>query len=106
MPPRAVPIEVSSGPPTVIFTDAAFENGKGTIGVVVKRPGLPLVWTACDCPAWVISAFQVVDRAKEQYIGQLELLAAVMAYTTFPDLLSGQYVIHWIDNESAVYSGW
>ena len=62
------------------------------------------MWTACDCPAWVISAFQVVDRAKEQYIGQLELLAAVMAYTTFPDLLSGQYVIHWIDNESAVYS--
>ena len=52
----------------------------------------------------MISAFQVVDRAKEQYIGQLELLAAVMAYTTFPDLLSGQYVIHWIDNESAVYS--
>ena len=72
--------------------------------MVVKRPGRPLVWTACDCPAWVISAFQVVDRAKEQYIGQLELLAAVMAYTTFPDLLSGQYVIHWIDNESAVYS--
>ena len=71
---------------------------------MVKRPGFPLVWTACDCPGWVLAAFQEVDRRKEQYIGQLELLAAVVAYTTFPDLLAGQHVIHWIDNESAVYS--
>ena len=28
----------------------------------------------------------------------------MVAYTTFPDLLQGQHVIHWIDNESAVYS--
>ena len=104
MPPRVVPVQVSSEPPTVVFTDAAFEGGNGTIGVVVKRPGHNLAWTACDCPGWVFSAFQAVDRAKEQYIGQLELLAAVVAYTTFPDLLAGQHVIHWIDNESAVYS--
>ena len=104
MPPRVVPVIASSAPPTVVFTDAAFEGGGGTIGVVVKRPGHGLVWTACDCPRWVLTAFQTVDRAKEQYIGQLELLAAVVAYTTFPDLLQGQHVIHWIDNESAVYS--
>ena len=104
MPPRWLPVRAYSGPPTVIFTDAAFEGGKGTLGVVVKRPGFPLVWTACDCPGWVLEAFQEVDRHKEQYIGQLELLAAVVAYTTFPDLLAGQHVIHWIDNESAVYS--
>ena len=104
MPPRVVPVRVSSEPPTVVFTDAAFEGGRGTIGVVVKRPGRGLAWTACDCPGWGLSAFRAVDRAKEQYIGQLELLAAVVAYTTFPDLLAGQHVIHWIDNESAVYS--
>ena len=45
-----------------------------------------------------------VDRPKAQYIGQLELLAAVVAYTTFPDVLMGRHVIHWIGNESAVYS--
>ena len=47
-----------------------------------------------------------MDRPKAQYIGQLELLAAVVAYTTFrfPDVLAGKHVIHWIDNESAVYS--
>ena len=104
MPPRRLPLRPTSAPPTVIFTDAAFEGGAGTIGVVVKRPGAPLVWSACDCPAWVLQAFQEVDRHKTQYIGQLELLAAVVAYTTFPDLLEGQHVIHWVDNESAVYS--
>ena len=40
--------------------------------------------------------------ARQQYIGQLELLAAVAAYTTFPDLLSSRKVIHWIDNTGAL----
>ena len=50
----------SSAPPTVVFTDAAFEGGSGTLGVVIKRPGEPLVWTACDCPEWVLQAFREV----------------------------------------------
>ena len=104
MPPRSIPVMPSNEPPTIVFTDASWEDGKGALGVVVKAPGKPLVWTACDCPAWVIDVFQEVDRAKKQYIGQLELLAALLAYTTFPDLLRGKHVVHWIDNESAVYS--
>ena len=60
MPPRRVPVLASSTPPTVIFTDAAFEGGSGTLGVVIKRPGEPLVWTACDCPEWVLQAFREV----------------------------------------------
>ena len=94
----------STQQPTVIFTDAAFEAGRGTLGVVVKQPGQPLLWTACDCPPWVLRAFAELDGPKSQYIGQLELLAAVVAYTTFADELQGAHVIHWIDNESAVYS--
>ena len=27
-----------------------------------------------------------------------------MAYTTFPEEMRGEHVIHWIDNESAVYA--
>ena len=104
LPPRTLPLLASDAPPTVIFTDAAFEAGRGTLGVVVKRPGRPLLWTACDCPPWVLQAFAELDRPKSQYIGQLELLAAVVAYTTFADELRGEHVIHWIDNESAVYS--
>ena len=52
----------------------------------------------CQCPPDVLQAF--VHR--KQYIGQLELLAAVAAYTTFPDILRGRRVIHWIDNTSAL----
>ena len=103
MPPRSVQVMASREPPTVIFTDASFEDGAGALGVVVKRPGQPLLWTACDCPEWVLDAFREVDRHKAQYIGQLELLAAVLAYTTFPEELRGRHVIHWVDNESAVY---
>ena len=29
---------------------------------------------------------------------------AVVAYTTFPEEMRGEHVIHWIDNESAVYA--
>ena len=104
LPPRTLPVLASGAPLSVVFTDAAFEAGRGTLGVVVKRPGRPLLWTACDCPPWVLQAFAALDRPKAQYIGQLELLAAVVAYTTFADELRGEHVIHWIDNESAVYS--
>ena len=41
-------------------------------------------------------------RARRTYIGQLELLAAVAAYTTFADELRGRDVIHWIDNTGAL----
>lgn len=104
LPPRTLPVVASDRPPTVILTDASYEGGKGCLGVVVKRPGRPLLWTACDCPPELLKAFADLDRPKKQYIGQLELLAAVVAYTTFPEEMRGEHVIHWIDNESAVYA--
>jgi len=39
---------------------------------------------------------------KRQYIGQLELLVAIMPYTSIRDELKGRRVIHWIDNKSAI----
>ena len=39
--------------------------------------------------------------AKGKYICQLELLGAIVAYTTFPDLLRRRLVHHFIDNQSA-----
>ena len=41
---------------------------------------------------------------KKTYIGQLELVAAVVAYLTFPDILAGTLCHHFIDNEGAYYS--
>ena len=43
------------------------------------------------------------SRADGRTPGDLQLLAAVVALTTFPDVLAGRHIIHWIDNESAVY---
>ena len=38
---------------------------------------------------------------RKQYIGQLELLAAVAVYYSLPEL-KGRRVVHWIDNTSAI----
>ena len=53
---------------------------------------------ATACPPIILAHF--VERAT--YIGQLELLAAVLPYTSLPELLRGRRVIHWIDNTSAL----
>ena len=39
---------------------------------------------------------------KKQYITQLEMVAAVAAYTTFGDLLTNRKAVHWIDNQGAL----
>ena len=41
-------------------------------------------------------------RPKKQHIGQLEILAAVAVYYSWPKLFEGRDVIHWIDNSSAI----
>ena len=43
-------------------------------------------------------------RARKQYIGQLELLAAVAVYYSLRDRLRGRRVIHFIDNSGAAAS--
>ena len=39
---------------------------------------------------------------RKQYIGQVELLGALVPYISVPHLLGGRRVIHWIDNTSAI----
>ena len=41
---------------------------------------------------------------KKQKIGQCEILAASMVYTSMPETFRGREVIHWIDNTSAISS--
>ena len=41
---------------------------------------------------------------KETYIGQLDILAAICAYTSLPGKLRDAEIIHWIDNTSALAS--
>ena len=43
---------------------------------------------------------EFVERT--QYIGQVEILAIVAAYTTFGYLLQGRRVLHFVDNTAAL----
>ena len=96
-------------PPVVIYTDARYEPTAARpaeIGVVIYDPvdkeagGVP-TWryTSADVPQVMMQRFV----ARQQYIGQLEVLAAVAAYTSRPEQLRGRDVIHFIDNTGALF---
>ena len=40
---------------------------------------------------------------REQYVGQLEVMAGVAAYTSLPEQLHGRDVIHFINNTGALF---
>ena len=52
-----------------------------------------------NCPESFLRRFCL---PRKQRIGELELLAAVCAYLTFPAQLRGRRVTHWIDNTGAL----
>ena len=100
-------------PRAYVWTDACWEIGAerpAGLGIVVYLPGFHTI-----CGKWVEScwlyaegntppAFMAQFQVRSQYIGQLELLAAVAAYRSFPKELADREVIHWIDNTSALAS--
>ena len=105
-PPRVISLTRGVHRPPLVWTDAMWEPSqteKGVVAFVVCFPpgfiGPEEVWIygAQDTPPEVMARF--VD--KRQYIGQLELLAAVLVYYSVPEL-KGSSPIHWIDNTSAI----
>lgn len=111
LPRRVIRLRGTARPAVRLWTDAMWEEAAdepARIGIVVHLPGYvtehgrtiegKYLHASMVVPSDVMEAF--VER--RQYIGQLELLAAVAAYTTFADELRGRRVIHWIDNTSAL----
>ena len=111
LPRRVIRLRGDGRPAVRIWTDAMWEEGAevpARIGIVVHLPGYTTahgkvvegryLHSSMVVPEAIMATF--VER--RQYIGQLELLAAVAAYTTFPDELRGRRVVHWIDNTSAL----
>mgnify|MGYP002629635561 FL=1 len=104
-------------PPLLVYTDASFwrsrrrarEGGcaaayaqlRGALGAVVYDPLDGSVRAASAEPDWAVllSSWQV-DR--KTYIAELELLAAIAVYTTYPSLFAGRKVNHFIDNTVAL----
>ena len=86
----------------VVFTDASFSEMSGRLGVVVYCPcSAQWLYASAQVPSWMVALFSRLQR-KSTYIGQFEILAAVCAYLTFPDLIEGQLVHHFLDNTSAL----
>lgn len=91
-----------------VWTDAMWEASSDRpagIGWVVYIPAVagcsgPTGWfySEYSAPADVIAAFV----AKASYIGQLELLAAIAPYFSMPAAFADEFVIHFIDNTSAI----
>ena len=98
--------------PVLVWSDAmwsaeAVEPARLGFVVVVPEVAAP-DGTIIETERWLYS-HEVVDRVtmaqladREQYITQLEVMAAVAVYTSIPDELRSRDVIHWIDNTGAL----
>jgi len=98
--------------PALVWTDAmwsAAASEPARIGLVVHLPAVlapdltmisPARWLYSHGPVPGETMARMADR--EQYITQLEVMAAVAAYLTFAEELARLDVIHWIDNTGAL----
>ena len=104
LPPATVPLRPPRVEPVVVLSDASYSpHAGGRLGVVVWCPRRRRVlYCSLQVPAWMQRLFARLDRRKATYIGQMELLAVLAAYLTFPDVLAGQPVHHYVDNRSAI----
>ena len=119
LPPLVISVAPDPRPPLLVYSDAAFalrrlrhrisgavcEEVKkrlgGGLGVVIYDPVDGVVRFAGGKPDWTtLLKYWPPDR--KTYIAQLEALAAVSAYYTYPELFVDRRVNHWIDNTVAL----
>ena len=98
--PRVFNLYRKRKPAIVVYTDAMYAAGSevpARIGVVIYDPLDPEAkWrhASASVPAWLMAKF----AKREQYIGVLETLAGVAAYTSRPRQFKDRDVIHFVDN--------
>jgi len=89
----------------VVYTDAMWAGGEGCVGIVIHDPdharnGWPKVrYASARVPRALVRRLQ----DKEQQIGVMEALAAAAAYSSAPDQLRNRDVVHFIDNQGAMF---
>jgi len=99
-----VPLQRDVRPPVVVLSDASWEVGHTWIGFVVLCPFSGVRWAGMPTPSWLLDWLSRL-RAKQTYIGQLELAAALTPYRSLPPgVFRGRAVSHYIDNQGALYS--
>ena len=120
LPDLFMPIIPDPTPPLLIYTDASFWLAKkrsrldsdvcspqhhsclrGALGVLIYDPLDHSARYASAEPPWaLLLASWRTDR--KTYIAELETLAAISAYSTYPSLIAGRKVNHFIDNTVAL----
>ena len=120
LPPLVVALRPDPRPPLLVYTDASFSFKRrrktsgsarecaadgsglsGALGAVVYDPVDGTVRFAAADPPWAI-LFGSWIRSRKTYIAELETLAALSVYTTYPDLFAGRRVNHFVDNTVAL----
>ena len=119
LPPLHVPLLQSRRRPLLVYTDASFSTKRaragdhsrecrdphahlvGFLGAVVYDPDTGVVHVAEGKPNWAVLLASWRDDFKT-YIAELEMLAAISVYTTFPSLFSGRSATHYVDNTVAL----
>ena len=114
LPPFEAPIYPPRQKPVLVWTDAMFSRYDGTrldtpedgceaaIGAIVWCPRKECYFysrleIADDTLRWLFSI-------KHQYIAQLEMLAVLSLYQSLPEVLEGQLVVHWVDNQGVLWN--
>ena len=92
---------LTNSPPVLVYTDASDVPGRApqrVLGAVLYRPDTgELFYTSWAVPHSLVQKW----LPKKSFMGQLELLAAPLAFCTWADLLETRESILFIDNDSA-----
>ena len=108
--PHVVHLMPRTDPRVLVFTDAS-QHGVpwrpdycARVGVYIKDlANGRSYYTYRQAPRWLV--IKLIElQYKKTYICQFELIGVVCAYLTFPDVLRGRLVHHFIDNEAALYN--
>ena len=112
--PRTIATRPDYSPPVLVWTDGACENrgAQQDVGFVLavplqSAPPLPQLrspahYTWYHGCAAVPADLRAALLQRTQYIGQDELLGALLPYLSAPWALAGRRVVHWIDNTAAL----
>ena len=118
--PAEFEVVPASDPPVLVWTDGKYEADDdvepAAVGVLVAWPkprrarrGPPSsladmrsMYVFEHARAAVPDSFMDAFITRKQYIGQIEILAGLCAYTSFGRRLRGRHVMHFVDNTSAL----
>ena len=113
LPPRRVWLRARHDPPVIVYSDAMYVVGRrdsGSLGAAVFEPAMLQADGSLSQERWHYTHYAAGSDVlsawleRQQYVGQLEVLAAVAVYTTFPEVVRGRDVVHFIDNAGALYA--